>query len=237
AAAHRGRRRAHGHRSGRPRGRRATRADPLVGSGELRRTQPDDAVAPGPQVGGGRACPAARRRRRPSGLSCGSHCEGAPPARADPLRTQRRSLQAARGAQSRTTGDRVRGRSRARGPGGAASHTRDGARERHYPMSRLFAIGRRTFSSLSVANYRRYFFGQSVSLVGTWMQTVAQSWLVYTLTHSATALGFVVALQTLPILVLGPYAGVIADRVDKRRLMIVLQSFMGLQALVLGLLA
>jgi MFS family permease len=69
------------------------------------------------------------------------------------------------------------------------------------------------------------------------MQTVAQSWLVYTLTHSATALGFVVALQTLPVLILGPYAGVIADRVDKRKLMIVLQTLMGLQALVLGLLA
>ena len=104
-------------------------------------------------------------------------------------------------------------------------------------MSRLFALGRRTFSALSVSNYRRFFFGQSVSLVGTWMQTVAQSWLVYTLTHSATALGFVVALQTLPVLVLGAYGGVIADRVDKRRLMIVLQSLMGLQALVLGLLA
>ena len=86
-------------------------------------------------------------------------------------------------------------------------------------------------------NYRRYFYGQSVSLVGTWMQTVAQSWLVYTLTHSATALGFVVALQTLPVLVLGPYGGVIADRADKRRLMIVLQSLMGLPALVFGLLA
>ena len=104
-------------------------------------------------------------------------------------------------------------------------------------MSRVPAIGRRTFSALSVPNYRRYFFGQSVSLVGTWMQTVAQSWLVYTLTHSATALGLVVALQTLPVLVLGPYGGVIADRVDKRKLMIVLQSLMGLQALVLGLLA
>jgi MFS family permease len=104
-------------------------------------------------------------------------------------------------------------------------------------MSRASAIGRRTFSALSVPNYRRYFFGQSVSLVGTWMQTVAQSWLVYTLTHSATALGFVVALQTLPVLVIGPYGGVIADRADKRRLMIVLQSLMGLQALVLGLLA
>jgi len=104
-------------------------------------------------------------------------------------------------------------------------------------MTRLLAIGRRTFSALSVSNFRRFFLGQSVSMIGTWMQTVAQSWLVYTLTHSATALGFVVALQTLPILVLGPYAGVIADRVDKRKLMIVLQTFMGVQALVLGLLA
>ena len=64
----------------------------------------------------------------------------------------------------------------------------------------------------------------------------AQSWLVLTLTHSGTMLGVVVALQTLPVLVLGPYGGVIADRVDKRRLMIVLQSAMGVQALALGLL-
>ena len=104
-------------------------------------------------------------------------------------------------------------------------------------MSRLFALGRRTFSALSIPNFRRYFLGQSVSLVGTWMQTVAQSWLVFTLTHSSTALGGVIALQTLPVLLLGAYAGVIADRVDKRRLMIVLQSLMGVQALVLGLLA
>ncbi len=101
---------------------------------------------------------------------------------------------------------------------------------------RLSAIGHRTFSALAIPNFRRYFYGQSTSLVGTWMQSVAQSWLVYTLTHSSTALGFVIALQTLPVLVLGPYGGVIADRVDKRRLMIVLQSMMGVQALVLGLL-
>lgn len=103
-------------------------------------------------------------------------------------------------------------------------------------MSRLFAIGRRTFSALAIPNFRRYFYGQSTSLVGTWMQSVAQSWLVYTLTHSSTAIGLVVALQTLPVLVLGPYGGVIADRVDKRRLMVILQSMMGLQALVLGVL-
>ena len=92
----------------------------------------------------------------------------------------------------------------------------------------------RTFSSLANPNYKKYFFGQATSLVGTWMQTTAQAWLVLTLTHSATALGLVIAVQTLPVLLLGPYGGVIADRVDKRRLMIVLQSFMGLQAAVLA---
>jgi MFS family permease len=78
--------------------------------------------------------------------------------------------------------------------------------------------------------------GQSLSLVGTWMQMAAQSWLVLTLTHSATTLGVIVALQTLPVLFLAPYGGVIADRVDKRKAMIALQAMMGLQALVLGLL-
>jgi MFS family permease len=93
-----------------------------------------------------------------------------------------------------------------------------------------------TFASLEVPNYRRYIGGQSVSLIGTWMQMTAQSWLVLSLTHSATTLGVIVALQTLPVLLLTPYGGVIADRVDKRRLMIVLQAAMGVQALVLGVL-
>ena len=96
--------------------------------------------------------------------------------------------------------------------------------------------GRRTFAALAVPNYRRYFFGQATSLVGTWMQMAAQSWLVLSLTGSAAALGVIVALQTLPVLLLAPYGGVIADRVDKRRLMIALQTAMGLQALALGLL-
>jgi MFS family permease len=101
----------------------------------------------------------------------------------------------------------------------------------------VHAVARQTFSSLSNPNYRKFFFGQTTSLVGTWMQTTAQSWLVFTLTHSATDIGFVVALQTLPVLLLGPYGGVIADRVDKRRLMIVLQSAMGVQAAVLAVLS
>jgi len=96
---------------------------------------------------------------------------------------------------------------------------------------------RRTFSSLSNSNYRKYFFGQTTSLVGTWMQMTAQSWLVFTLTHSATDIGLVVALQTLPVLLLGPYGGVVADRVDKRKLMIVLQAAMGVQAGILAVLS
>ncbi len=103
-------------------------------------------------------------------------------------------------------------------------------------MTRVMRAGRVTFAALSVPNYRRYYSGQSISLIGTWMQMTAQAWLVLTLTHSSTWLGVVIALQTLPVLVLGPYGGVIADRVDKRKLMIVLQGAMGLQALALGLL-
>ncbi len=103
-------------------------------------------------------------------------------------------------------------------------------------MTRVRHAGRTTFAALSVGNYRRYYGGQAVSLTGTWMQMTAQAWLVLTLTHSSTALGAVIALQTLPVLVLGAYGGVVADRVDKRKLMIVLQSAMGLQALALGLL-
>lgn len=101
----------------------------------------------------------------------------------------------------------------------------------------LQSTAQRTFSSLANKNYRKFFLGQTTSLIGTWMQTTAQSWLVFTLTHSATDIGFVVALQTLPVLLLGPYGGVIADRVDKRRLMIFLQSMMGVQAAILAALS
>ena len=104
------------------------------------------------------------------------------------------------------------------------------------PKRRMGAFWRQTFSSLKVPNYRLYFTGQSISLAGTWMQMTAQSWLVLTLTHSSTDLGLAAALQTLPVLLFAPYGGVVADRVDKRRLMIGLQIAMGFQALALGLL-
>jgi MFS family permease len=98
------------------------------------------------------------------------------------------------------------------------------------------ALRHQTFASLNNDNYRRYFTGQSISLIGTWMQTIAQSWLVLQLTGSGTDVGLLVAVQTLPVLLLGPYGGVVADRVDKRKLMIGLQAMMGVLALVLGLL-
>jgi MFS family permease len=97
-------------------------------------------------------------------------------------------------------------------------------------------IGTVTFAALAVPNYRRYIAGQAISLTGTWMQMAAQSWLVLSLTGSATKLGLIIALQTLPVLLLGPYGGVVADRVNKRRLMVCLQTVMGIQALLLGIL-
>jgi MFS family permease len=103
-------------------------------------------------------------------------------------------------------------------------------------VTRLLGAGRVTFAALAIPNYRRYMAGQAVSLAGTWMQMAAQSWLVLSISHSATTLGVIVALQTLPVLLLGPYGGVVADRVDKRRMMLALQVAMGVQALALGLL-
>ena len=92
------------------------------------------------------------------------------------------------------------------------------------------------FRSLRVRNYRLYASGQLVSLTGTWMQRVAQDWLVLELTNSGTALGVVTALQFGPSLLLGMYGGVLADRGDKRKMLLVTQSAIALVALVLGLL-
>jgi MFS family permease len=87
--------------------------------------------------------------------------------------------------------------------------------------------------SFSVPNYRRYFFGQLVSLSGTWMQTVAEMWLVLQLTHSGVAVGFAAALQFAPMLLVGAWGGLIADRFPKRRLLIATQTAMALPALAL----
>jgi len=95
------------------------------------------------------------------------------------------------------------------------------------------AAVRRSFSSLSVPNYRRYFAGQIVSLSGNWMQMVAEVWLVLSLTGSGVAVGMTTALQFLPILLFGAWGGVLADRFSKRRLLIVTQALMALPAIAL----
>jgi MFS family permease len=91
-----------------------------------------------------------------------------------------------------------------------------------------------TFTALRHRNYRLFFAGQLVSLIGTWMQSVAQGWLVYQLTGSALALGLVSAAGQAPVLLLSLPAGALADRVAKRRLLVVTQSALGLCALLLG---
>ena len=101
-------------------------------------------------------------------------------------------------------------------------------------LGALRRVAGETFSSLRVRNYRLYFAGQVVSVSGSWMQRVAQSWLVLHLTGSGIALGLVSALQFLPILLFGAWGGLVADRVDKRHLLMVTQSLMGVLALVLG---
>ncbi|WP_182354319.1 MFS transporter [Flaviflexus huanghaiensis] len=95
---------------------------------------------------------------------------------------------------------------------------------------------KRTFLSLKYYNYRLWFFTAIVANTGTWMQRVAQDWLVLTeLTdNDAFAVGVTTALQFMPLLLITPYAGVLADRYDKRKIMYVTQSLMGLLAVGLG---
>jgi MFS family permease len=101
--------------------------------------------------------------------------------------------------------------------------------------SRRFSRGR-VGSSLRYRNYRLYFFGQLVSVMGTWMQTVAQSFLVLDLTHSGTDLGLVTAARFLPILIFGPAGGLFADRRNKRRILYVTQALSGLLAAIFAIL-
>src|SRR5215475_4363225 len=89
---------------------------------------------------------------------------------------------------------------------------------------------RRSFNSLEVPNYRRYFAGQLISLSGTWMQTVAAIWLILSLTDSGLAVGLTTALQFLPMLLIGAYGGLLADRFPKRKLLITTQALMAIPA-------
>jgi MFS family permease len=98
-----------------------------------------------------------------------------------------------------------------------------------------FSAGR-TVSSLRHPNYRLFFFGQLVSVMGTWMQTVAQSFLVLDLTHSGTDLGLATAARFVPVLLFGPAGGLFADRRNKRRILYVTQALQGLLAGVFAVL-
>jgi MFS family permease len=100
---------------------------------------------------------------------------------------------------------------------------------------RVREAGRRTFRAITVRNYRLYFTGQVVSVSGTWMQTVAQAYLILFILHG-TGLDVAIAtsLQFLPLLLLGPFGGLIADRLDKRKVLYATQASAGALALILG---
>lgn len=104
-------------------------------------------------------------------------------------------------------------------------------------MTRLRLASRETFQSLHVRNFRLFFGGQLISQVGNWMTLVAQTLLVLSLTDSGIALGLLAVAQFGPVLVIGPWAGLIADRSDKRKLLLIVQSIAMAQSFVLAALA
>ena len=91
-----------------------------------------------------------------------------------------------------------------------------------------------TFSSIKHRNYRLFFFGQCISLIGTWLQNTALAWLVYSITRDSRALGVMGFLGAVPILFLGLYAGTVADEFPKRKIILITQSLLGLFALLLA---
>src|SRR6266699_4803095 len=113
---------------------------------------------------------------------------------------------------------------------GACSCVHPGTRERLMAQSRLNT----SLRAFRHRNFRFFFSGQLTSLVGTWMQTVAQSWLVYRLTGSAALLGLVGFASQFPIFLLSPVAGAVADAYPRRRTMLVIQTLMMLLAFPLA---
>lgn len=100
----------------------------------------------------------------------------------------------------------------------------------------FFTTFQASFSPLKIRNFRIYLGGQAVSLIGTWLQVTAQGWVVWQISQSERALGVVGMLATLPILLLGPWAGVVADRLDRRKLLIITQTAAMLLAFTLAFL-
>lgn len=103
-------------------------------------------------------------------------------------------------------------------------------------METFKELGSQTFSSLKVRNYRLYFIGQAFSHSGNWMQVVGLGWLVLTLTGSGGALGTVLAFRFMPMLLGGPFGGIIVDRFDKRKLLYITQSSFAIVSLALAVL-
>jgi MFS family permease len=103
------------------------------------------------------------------------------------------------------------------------------------PLRRVGDGLRRTFGSLDTYNYRLFFAGGLVSHTGSWMQTMAEAWLVLTLTHSGVAVGATFACRFLPVLLFGLWGGVIADRYDRRTVLLITQTFEGALAIALWL--
>ncbi|MDP4210839.1 MAG: MFS transporter [Bacteroidota bacterium] len=101
------------------------------------------------------------------------------------------------------------------------------------PLSMNFGKIHHIFSSLQSRNYRLYFIGQSISLIGTWMQSLAMSWLVYRLTGSVFLLGVIGFTSQAPSFVLSPFAGVFTDRFSRHRIMLITQVLFMLQALMM----
>jgi len=95
---------------------------------------------------------------------------------------------------------------------------------------------KRIFRTLASRNYRLFFTGQSISLIGTWMQRVAMSWLIYQMTSSKFLLGLVSFIGLIPVFVLSPFAGVLADRFNRLHLLVATQALAMLQALLLAIL-
>jgi MFS family permease len=102
--------------------------------------------------------------------------------------------------------------------------------------TRLRRFTRDTFTSFSVRNYRLYYIGQIISTSGTFMQSIAQAWLVLKISNSGTALGIVSALQYIPVLFFGTLGGVVADRFSKRTVLYFTQTTAGVLAIILGVL-
>ena len=92
------------------------------------------------------------------------------------------------------------------------------------------------FRALQHRNYQLFFAGQGISLIGTWMQRIAMSWLVYQLTGSLLLLGAVTFINQLPTFLLAPIAGVYADRWDRRRTLVITQILSMIQSLILAFL-